>query len=182
MKQKQGQIFSFILRRTFKWNRLSKKNAVMPTLSLREFKGSSLSAEWASMREKGVLPCLTSQIYSIPSCPPVATMCCWFGCLSTQCKGTLPPVLHEQKKQIWAKKRNQLKIFLECWQISSRRNSYLLSQNDQSLRILGNVMSIWKLINVSQWSLWKIWFLESRGKWMCSFWFYGDLNEHSFSS
>lgn len=45
------------------------------------------------MSEKGVLPCLTSQTQSMPSCPPVATMCCWFGCLSTQCRGTLSPDL-----------------------------------------------------------------------------------------
>lgn len=52
-----------------------------------------LSAECASMSEKGVLPCLTSHTQSMPSCPPVATMCCWFGCLSTQCRGTLLPDL-----------------------------------------------------------------------------------------
>lgn len=47
------------------------------------------------MRDKGALPCLTSQIPSMPSCPPVATMCCWFGCLSTQWRGTLSPVLRQ---------------------------------------------------------------------------------------
>lgn len=52
-----------------------------------------LSAECASMSEKGVLPCLTSQTHSMPSCPPVATMCCWLGCLSTQCRGTRSPDL-----------------------------------------------------------------------------------------
>lgn len=84
-------------------------------LKVKSFKGHLLSAEWASIREKGVLPCLTSQIHSIPSCPPVATMCCWFGCLSTQCKGTLSPVLHEQKMyetKIRQQKREQLTVQL----------------------------------------------------------------------
>lgn len=34
-----------------------------------------------------------SQTQSIPSWPPVATICCWLGCLSTQYKGTLSPDL-----------------------------------------------------------------------------------------
>lgn len=45
------------------------------------------------MSEKGALPCLMSQTQSMPSCPPVATMCCWFGCLSTQWRGTRSPDL-----------------------------------------------------------------------------------------
>lgn len=57
-----------------------------------------LSAEWASMSEKGVFPCLTSQTHSMPSCPPVATMCCWLGCLSTQCRGTRSPNLNIHKQ------------------------------------------------------------------------------------
>lgn len=65
-----------------------------------------LSAECASMSEKGALPCLTSQTHSMPSCPPVATMCCWFGCLSTQCKGTLSPDL--KRKQLITQMQNAL--------------------------------------------------------------------------
>lgn len=60
-----------------------------------------LSAECASMREKGMLPCRTSQTHSIPSWPPVATMCCWLGCLSTQYKGTLSPDL------VWGKEADE---------------------------------------------------------------------------
>lgn len=72
-----------------------------------------LSAEWASVSEKGVLPCRTSQTHNMPSCPPVATMCCWLGCLSTQCRGTRSPNL--KKKVIIIKKNKQAIIRIFFW-------------------------------------------------------------------
>lgn len=62
------------------------------------------SASWAFNKETGMLPCLTSQILSIPSWPPVATMCCWLGCLSTQCSGILSPVLDGKRKNTMKRK------------------------------------------------------------------------------
>lgn len=74
------------------------------------------------MSEKGALPCLMSQTQSMPSCPPVATMCCWFGCLSTQWRGTRAPdltrnspivseatlVQHRDKQMVHVVKRERL--------------------------------------------------------------------------
>lgn len=53
---------------------------------------SHISASWAFSNDTGMVPCLTSQILNIPSWPPVATTCCWSGCLSTQWSGTRSPV------------------------------------------------------------------------------------------
>lgn len=63
------------------------------------------------MSEKGVLPCRTSQTHSMPSCPPVATMCCWFGCLSTQCIGTLSPDLKVKQQITTVYKNTNLEIY-----------------------------------------------------------------------
>ena len=63
-----------------------------------DFHNGLLSAVWASISVAGALPCLASHIQSMPSWPPVATMCCWFGCLATQCRGTLSPVLGDNKR------------------------------------------------------------------------------------
>ena len=62
-----------------------------------DFYQGLLSAVCASISEAGALPCLASQIQSMPSWPPVATMCCWFGCLATQCRGTLSPALGDKR-------------------------------------------------------------------------------------
>ena len=82
-----------------------------------------LSAEWASMSEKGALPCLISQTQSMPSCPPVATMCCWLGCLSTQCRGTLSPDLGRitsyYKSQI--RRTNVEKLYFCLWKSYKER-------------------------------------------------------------
>lgn len=53
---------------------------------------SHITASWGFSRDTGIEQCLTSQILNIPYCPPIATTCCWLGCLSTQWSGTQSPV------------------------------------------------------------------------------------------